>query len=63
MRETEIMLPMYILKDRKLTVLEAVITYLKNKGMKYSEIARRLDRDQRNIRTICTGAMKKLKDL
>jgi len=60
-KETEILVPTSILKDRKLTILESIIVYLKEKGMKYSEIAELLDRDQRNIWTVYSRAKKKLK--
>ena len=61
-RETDILIPISILDNRELTTLEAIIIYLKEKGMKYSEIAGLLDRDQRNIWTIYSKAKsKKLK--
>ncbi len=47
-----ILIPISIFKDKELTVFESVISYLKEKGIKYSEIAKLLNRDQRNIRTI-----------
>ena len=59
-KETKIFLPASIFKDRKLTILESIIVYLKEKGMKYSEIAKLLERDQRNIWTIYSRAVKKL---
>ncbi len=59
-KETDIFLPTLIFKNRKLTVLESIIIYLKEKGMKYSEIAELLNRDQRNIWTIYSRAVKKL---
>ncbi|MCR4284949.1 MAG: hypothetical protein NUV97_02795, partial [archaeon] len=51
--------PAEIFKDRRLTVFEALVLYLKNKGMKYSEMGDLLNRDQRNMWTICSRAMKK----
>ena len=59
-RETEIFIPISILENRKLTILESIIVYLKQNGLKYSEIAKLLDRDQRNIRTIYKKAMEKI---
>ena len=61
-KKTDILLPISIFKDRRLTTLELIIIYLKEKGMKYSEIAELLDRDQRNIWTIYSRARKKLKN-
>jgi len=61
-KETDISIPLSIFKDRKLTILESIIIYLKEKEMKYSEIAELIDRDQRNIWTIYSKARKKLSD-
>jgi hypothetical protein len=58
-KQTLVFVPVSILKNRKLTILEAVIVYLKDKGMKYIEIAELLNRDQRNIWTIYSRAIKK----
>jgi DNA-directed RNA polymerase specialized sigma24 family protein len=44
-------LPINIFKDKKLTIFESIVLYLKEKGMKYSEIGNILNRDQRNIWT------------
>ena len=60
-KDDEINIPIDIFKDEELTVLEAVILYLKRKGMKYVEIGKLLDRDQRNIRTIHLNAVEKIK--
>ena len=60
-REAQIHLPISIFKDRNLTVLEATIIYLRDKKMKYSEIAKSLERDVRNIQTIYSRGIKKLK--
>ena len=46
--------------SKKLTILEAVILHLKEKGLRYSEIAKLLERDQRNIWTIYSRAVKKI---
>jgi len=59
-KETAIYIPISILSNRNLTILEAVIVYLKEKGLKYSEIARLVDREQRNVWTIYSRAVKKL---
>ncbi len=55
----EIYLPMEIFENRDFTPLESIINYLKVKGMKYSEIGRLLDRDERNIWTVYNRMKKK----
>ncbi|MBI2045527.1 hypothetical protein HYT23_05715 [Candidatus Pacearchaeota archaeon] len=60
-KEVEINIPIEVFKNSKLTVLESAIIYLKEKGFKYSEISRLLNRDQRNIRTACIRAINKKK--
>ncbi len=47
--------------NEKLTILESVIVYLKKQGRSYSEIAKLLGRDQRNIWAIYSRAMRKIK--
>jgi DNA-directed RNA polymerase specialized sigma24 family protein len=59
-KDTEIHIPIEIFKDKKLTILESAIVYLKEKGLKFSEISNVLSRDQRNIWTIHARASKKL---
>jgi DNA-directed RNA polymerase specialized sigma24 family protein len=59
-KKTELMLPISIFENKNLTVLESIIIYLKEKGFKFSEIAKLLERDQRNIWTIYSRAIKKL---
>jgi parallel beta-helix repeat protein len=54
------LIPIDMLRNRKLTVLESTIIYLKGREMKFSEIAELLERDQRNIRTTYLNAIKKL---
>jgi len=61
-RETDLSVQISIFKNKKLTVLESIIVYLKEKGIKYSEIAELLDRDQRNIWTIYSRTVKKKKE-
>ena len=57
----ETFIPLDVLKNRDLGVLESITVYLKDKkNMKFSEIARSLDRDQRTIWTTYTKAKKKL---
>jgi DNA-directed RNA polymerase specialized sigma24 family protein len=57
--EPKMFLPISIFKNRKLTVLEAAVVYLKDKGVKYSEISRLTGRNQKNIWTIYSRAAKK----
>jgi len=51
-KETEIFLPLSIFIDRKYTPLESIIIFLKKYELKYSEIAKLLNRNQKNIWTI-----------
>lgn len=53
-------IPTSIFKDRELSVLEAIAEYLKDKkGMRYSEIAQLLNRDDRTIWTSYQRAKEK----
>lgn len=58
-KKTLVHIPSSIFKNRKLTIFEAIVVYLKDKGMKYVEIAELLNRDQRNIWTIYNRTLKK----
>jgi len=58
--QSEIQIPVSIFKDRRLSILEALVNYLKEFDMKYSEIARLLNKDQRTIWTVHSRAKKKL---
>jgi hypothetical protein len=44
--------PVRVFADREKGVLEAIVLYFRNKGMRYSEIGRMLDRDTRTIWTV-----------
>jgi len=57
--KTLVFIPSSIFKNRNLTILEAIVVYLKDKGMKYVEIGKLLNRDQRNIWTIYNRSIKK----
>ncbi|MBU2612128.1 MAG: hypothetical protein KKB62_00215, partial [Nanoarchaeota archaeon] len=59
-KEDEETIPASIFKENDLTVLESIVVYLKKKGLKYSEIAQIIGRDQRNVWTIYLRASKKL---
>ena len=59
-KESKISIPVSIFKDRKLSALEALVSYLKdNFNLRYSEISRLLRRDERNVWTVYNRAMKK----
>ncbi|MBR9701454.1 DUF2341 domain-containing protein [Candidatus Pacearchaeota archaeon] len=60
-KDTEFFLPISIFSD-KLTILEAVIVYLKQKGLRYAEIAELVDRDQRNVWATYSKAKTKLEE-
>ncbi len=57
--KTLVHIPSSIFKNRKLTIFEAIVVYLKEKEMKYSEIGKLLNRDQRNIWTIYNRSIQK----
>lgn len=59
-KEVQVQVPLSIFKDRRLSILEALAHFLKNFDMKYSEIARLLNKDQRTIWTVYSRAKKKL---
>ena len=61
-KETKIFFPISAFENKKLTVLESMIIYLKEKGFNFKEIADMLDRDQRNIWTIYSKAKSKIID-
>jgi len=55
-------IPIRILQDRNVAVLEAIVEYLKDeKQLRYSEIAKLLNRDQRTIWTVYSRVKKKRK--
>jgi hypothetical protein len=56
----DLVIPSHILRDRKLSALEAIIEYLKEvRKLNYREISTILNRDERNIWTIYNRAKKK----
>jgi DNA-binding CsgD family transcriptional regulator len=57
--KTLVYLPIEIFQDRKLTPLESIVIHLKDKGMRYNEIAELLKRDQRNIWMAYSKSVKK----
>jgi DNA-binding CsgD family transcriptional regulator len=58
-KKTLVYLPVEIFRNRKLTAFESIVVYLKKSGMRYSEIAKLLDRDQRNIWMAYSKSVKK----
>jgi len=59
-QKPSITIPSSIFRDRSLSVLEAMVEYFKEKKqMKYSEIARLLNRDDRTIWTAYKRAKEK----
>lgn len=61
-KETRFFIPISVLKNRRFSVLESIICYLKEKfGLRYNEISKLLNRDERNIWAIHNRALKKKK--
>ncbi len=58
----EIFAPVEIFADRRLSILESAVYYLKVEGYKNVEISKMLGKDQRNVWTLYSRAMKKLKN-
>ena len=59
-KESKLYIPVSIFSGRKLSVLETIVSYLKDKfGLRYSEISALLNRDERNIWTAYNRAKKK----
>jgi transcriptional regulatory protein LevR len=55
-------IPTSIFRDRSLSVLEAVVEYLKeHHNLNYHQIARLLNRDERTVWTVYSRAKKKRK--
>jgi hypothetical protein len=61
-KEIGIMIPISIFSDRRLSVLESVIKYLRDKGLKNIEISKKIKKDPRNIGTFYSRALKKISD-
>ena len=59
-KESRFFVPVSVFKDRKFSVLEVIVSYLKdNFNLRYSEIAALLARDERNIWTVYNRYKKK----
>ena len=59
--EKSAFIPVNIFSNRKLSILESLISYLRKKGFKNIEIADMLKKDPRNTWTLYSRALKKLK--
>lgn len=60
--EREIIIPVYLFRDRSVAVLEVLVEYLKDvKGLSFHEIAVLLNRDDRTIWTVYNRVKKKRK--
>ncbi len=54
-------IPVEVLRDRELSVMEAIVCYLKeDQGLTYSQIATMLNRDDRTVWTMYHRATKKV---
>lgn len=63
-KESEIEIPLAVFRERKLSVFETIVWFLKhNYNLKLSNIARYLNRDQRNVWAIYQKAIQKRKRL
>jgi hypothetical protein len=59
-KKSKIVIPHFIFNDRRFSVLESLVVYLREKyGLRYSEIGILLNRDERNIWTVYNRARKK----
>ena len=53
-------IPINIFSDRRLSVLESIVIFLREKKLKNYEISEMLNKDSRNIGTFYSRAMKKI---
>ena len=58
--EESLPIPLSVFADRKLSTLEALVVYLKRQDMKFVDIGRLLQKDQRTVWTAHNRALKKL---
>ncbi|MCK5107160.1 MAG: hypothetical protein KAQ83_00355 [Nanoarchaeota archaeon] len=52
-------IPLEVFKDRKVSVLEAMVEYMKGQGLNFHEIGILLNRDERNMWTVYNRAVRK----
>ena len=61
---SNIWIPSNVLRDSSISVLEAIVEFLKEKkGLTYHQIGELINRDERNIWTVYQRAKKKRKNL
>ncbi len=61
-KQSKFFIPVSALANRKLSVMESIVSFLKDKfGLRYTEIAHLLNRNERNIWTVYNKFRKKLK--
>ncbi len=58
---SKILVSTKIFRDRNLSISEALVHYLRTKGMKNAEVARMLGKDPRNVWTLYSRAVRKLR--
>jgi hypothetical protein len=51
-QETGDVIPLSIFKSSKLSILESLVSYLRQKGLSYADIARLIGKDQRTVWTV-----------
>ena len=62
MQQEFVIVPNKVFKDRTVSVLEALVEYLKDKGLSYHEIGMMLNRDERTIWT-CYNRLQKKREI
>ncbi len=55
----KLQIPVEVLSDRRLSIFESIVKYLREKGHKNFEIAKILNKDERNIGTFYSRAIRK----
>ena len=58
-KESRFYIPISIFSERRISVLENIVVYLKSHDLSYNEIAKLLNRGYRTIVTVCNRARKK----
>jgi len=61
--EEGMQVPLAVFSDRRLSIFESLVKYLREEGYKNLEIAEILDKDQRNIGTFYSRAIRKISQL
>ena len=61
-KKTKFYIPLSEFQKPKLSILETIVQYLRNKNLKFTEIAKILDRDPKTIWTLNHRAKKKLRE-